>query len=77
MQNCPICGTSYTYNDPKIVYHVEYKPEITIDACRGCNYAEYLIRHPEIKSDYYMKSKIKKVREWTLHSRPLIRFTEQ
>ncbi|MDD5165678.1 MAG: hypothetical protein PHG25_04075 [Candidatus Pacebacteria bacterium] len=55
---------------------MEYKPEITIDACRGCNYAEYLIRHPEIKSDYYMTSKMKKVREWTLRNRPLIQNTK-
>jgi hypothetical protein len=55
---------------------VEYKPEITMDACRGCNYAEYLIRHPEIKSDYYMASKMKRVREWTLHNRPLIKDTK-
>lgn len=71
-KRCPICGKPYSYNDPKIIYHVEYKPEITTDTCRGCNYAEFLIRRPDIKTSYYMKAKMKKVRQWTLHNRPLI-----
>lgn len=72
-KKCPICANLYTFNDPQIVYHVEYKPEITIDACRGCNYAEYLIRHPDIKSDYYMDQRKEKVRKWTIHNRPFIK----
>lgn len=71
---CPICNHPYTYNDPKVVYHVEYKPvQIITDACRGCNYAEHLIQHPEIKTDYYMEKKKEKVREWTINKRPLIK----
>jgi len=73
MKTCPICGHDYDYLDPKVEYHVSYFPvEIIANACRGCNYAEFLIRHPEIPTGYYMKKKIVKVREWTLKNRPFL-----
>jgi MinD superfamily P-loop ATPase len=69
---CTICGDKYTKSDLKIIYHVKYKPEITTYACQGCNYAEYLIRHPEVKTTYLMERRKKLVREWTIKNRPLI-----
>ncbi len=70
---CPICGDKYTEQDIKVVYHVEYRPEITTDACTGCNLAEYLIRHQDQLYKYpYMKHKMEIVRDWTLKNRPLI-----
>lgn len=69
---CPICEDKYTKEDKKVEYHVSYKPEITTYACSGCNYAEFLIRNPEIKSDYFMDHRKKLVKEWTLKNRPLI-----
>jgi hypothetical protein len=75
---CPICDDSYNKNDREITYHVTYKPEITTNACYGCNYAEFLIRHPEKEKEidpskiYHMQNRIKKVKEWTLKNKPLI-----
>ncbi len=69
---CPICENNYSFEDPRIRYHVGYKPEITIDACRGCNYAEYLIRNPQVETDYYMDKRKEVVRQWTVEKRPLI-----
>ncbi len=69
---CPICGDEYTDNDKEVEYHVSYKPEVTTFTCRGCNYAEFLIWHPEIKTTYRMKNKMDIVRKWTLKNRPLI-----
>ncbi len=69
---CPICADKYTNEDKEVEYHVSYKPEITTYTCRGCNYAEYLIRHPEIKTSYGMEHRKDLVREWTLKNRPLI-----
>lgn len=69
---CPICKDMYRKDDPKIIYHVTYKPEVITDACNGCNYAEFLIRHPEIETTYFMENRKHIVREWTLKNRPLI-----
>lgn len=70
---CPICKNLYSYNDPKIIYHVAYKPEnIITNACNNCNYAEYLIRHPEIKTKYNMEWRKKLVKQWTIKVRPQI-----
>lgn len=74
-KKCPICGDLYTYLDPKVEYHVQYHynyPEITTSTCRGCNYAEYLIRHTEVKSRYNMERKKAKVKKWTLKNRQFI-----
>lgn len=68
---CPICGDVYTNKDYKVNYHVEYKPEVTTYTCRGCNYAEWLIRNPHVKETYMEKRK-ELVRKWTLKNRPLI-----
>lgn len=69
---CPICGDLYTNKDFEVNYHVDYIPEIITTACKGCNYAEYLIHHPEIKSKYDMERKIAAVRAWTQKNAPLI-----
>ena len=69
---CPICNDAYTDDDRKIIYHVTYKPEVTTFTCTGCNYAEYLIRHPKIHTLYFMKKRKEVVRSWTLKNRPLI-----
>ncbi len=71
-EKCPICDDKYTEEDRKIVYHVAYKPEIITSACMGCNYAEYLIRHPEIQTTYTMEKRKNMVKQWTLKNRPLI-----
>ena len=70
-ETCPICGDRYTEQDIKVTYHVTYKPEVTTYTCRGCNYAEWLIRNPNIKEPYMEKRK-ELVRQWTLKNRPLI-----
>ena len=69
---CPICKDVYREEDAKIVYHVTYKPEVITDDCSGCNYAEFLIRHPEIPTTYFMEKRKKVVRDWTLKNRPMI-----
>lgn len=69
---CPICGNQYKEESQKDEYHVSYKPEVTTDACLGCNYAEYLIRHPEVKPPYDMEKRKEIVKQWTLKNRPLI-----
>lgn len=70
---CPICEDKYSEADKKIEYHVSYKPEVTTYAtCSGCNYAEYLIRHPEIKPPHPIEKRKALVRAWTLKNRPLI-----
>lgn len=69
---CPICGDKYTKRDKKVTYHVTYKPEVTTYACDGCNLAEHLIQHPEIKTTYFMEKRKELVRQWTLKNRPLI-----
>lgn len=69
---CPICKNVYKEDDKKIVYHVTYRPEVITDSCRGCNYAEYLIRRPEITPTYFMENRKSLVKEWTLRNRPLI-----
>lgn len=71
-ETCPICGDKYTKHDKKVNYHVTYKPEVTTYACDGCNYAEHLIQHPEIKPLYPTEKRKALVREWTLKNRPLI-----
>ena len=43
---CPICLKTYSENNPKVEFHLQYEPEPKfIYACRSCNYAEYLSRH--------------------------------
>lgn len=69
MDKCPICNDNYKEDDVKIVYHVSYKPEVTTFTCRGCNYAEFLIRHPEIQTTYDMEHRMVLVRNWTLKNR--------
>jgi hypothetical protein len=69
---CPICKNQYSEQDKKVTYHVMYVPEITSDSCRGCNYAEYLIRHPEEVSAYPMEHRKEIVKAWTIKNRPLI-----
>ncbi len=71
-ETCPICGDKYCEEDLKVEYHVTYKPEVTTFACSGCNYAEFLIRNPEIKTDYFMDNRKELVRQWTLKNRSLI-----
>lgn len=70
--NCPICGDVYNDLDRKIEYHFSYKPQITTYACDGCNYAEYLIRHPDIPRPNNILHRIEVVRQWTLKNRSLI-----
>jgi C4-type Zn-finger protein len=69
---CPICEDKYKDDDKRVEYHVSYKPEITTYTCRGCNYAEFLIRHPEVKTNYFMEHRKNLVKDWTLKNRPLI-----
>ncbi|HEY0220736.1 MAG TPA: NUDIX domain-containing protein [Candidatus Paceibacterota bacterium] len=69
---CPICENRYKDEDSKVIYHVTYIPEITTNACRGCNYAEFLIRNPEEKTKYRMDHRKELVRMWTIKHRPLI-----
>jgi len=69
---CPICKNKYKERDKKLEYHVSYKPEIKTNTCKGCNYAEFLIRHPYIKSEYYMENRKRLVKLWTFKNRPLI-----
>lgn len=43
---CPIC--QFKIKSPKNVwvkYHISYKPELTILACRYCNWTEYNLRN--------------------------------
>lgn len=43
---CPICRRQYSERNPKVQYHVQYKPiPKFIYACKSCNYNEYLSRH--------------------------------
>ncbi|MES2315828.1 MAG: hypothetical protein V4486_03830 [Patescibacteria group bacterium] len=69
---CPICNDEYTEEDKKNTYHVTYKPEIITDACRGCNWAEHLIQHPDLETPPYMIKRKELVRKWTLKNRPMI-----
>jgi len=69
---CPICSDLYSEVNIEVEYHVDYSPAITTHACRGCNYAEYLIRHPEVISEYPMERKKILVREWTYKNKLLI-----
>ena len=69
---CPICKNMYEDEYTKTVYHVTYRPERITFACRGCNYAEFLIRHPEIPTTYFMENRKRAVKEWTLKNRPMI-----
>lgn len=72
-ETCPICENPYTEKHYKLEYHVEYKPEITIDACSGCNFAEYLMRYPDKQINYpWMTNRIKTVEAWTKKQLPLI-----
>lgn len=71
-ETCPICEDRYRKEDKKVLYHVTYRPEVTTYTCSGCNYAEYLIQHPEIETDYIMEHRKDLVRKWTLKNRPLI-----
>lgn len=73
IEKCPICNDSYLEDDKKNLYHVTYKPEVTTYTCRGCNYAEFLIRHPEIETTYAMNKRKEIVRRWTLKNRDLIK----
>jgi C4-type Zn-finger protein len=73
IEKCPVCDDHYLEGDKKILYHVTYKPEVTTYTCRGCNYAEFLIRHPEIKTDYKMKRRKEIVRRWTLKNRDMLK----
>ncbi|MBA3284796.1 MAG: hypothetical protein H0U27_07025 [Nitrosopumilus sp.] len=79
-EKCPICDDQYTDSDKKVLYHVEYSPkEITTYACRGCNFAEDLIQHPEKEhilnpnDKYHMWHRKELVRAWTLKNRSLIK----
>ena len=69
---CPICKDKYKTNDRKIKYHITYNPEVITFACQGCNYAEFLIRHPEISTTFFMDKRKETVRRWTLKNRALI-----
>jgi len=44
---CPICFRKITGENCWVKYHVSYKPEITILACKFCNYVENKLRHNE------------------------------
>ena len=72
LEVCPICNDKYKEHDKKVNYHVTYRPEVITFTCEGCNYAEYLIRHPEISTDYIMEKRKNLVKQWTLKNRPLI-----
>ncbi len=71
-KTCPICEDKYRKEDKEVEYHVTYKPEVTTYTCSGCNYAEHLIQHPEIKTTYFMEKRKELVRKWTLRNRPMI-----
>lgn len=73
MNKCPICGHHYVGNDVMVEYHVQYTPvQITTDSCKGCNWAEYLIRNPDIPRPDSILRNIEAVKRWTLKNRPLI-----
>lgn len=42
---CPICGKEPAKRGGWVTYHISYDPEITLDACKSCNFLEYLLRH--------------------------------
>jgi len=42
---CPICGQKYdNWFHKRLIYHIRYYPEKTINACLLCNHVEYLWR---------------------------------
>jgi hypothetical protein len=42
---CPICKKPVIGKNSWIKYHISYKPEMTIMACKFCNYTEWLLRN--------------------------------
>ncbi|MFZ2621324.1 MAG: hypothetical protein WAX85_02090 [Minisyncoccia bacterium] len=62
---CPICRKPYSERNPKVQYHTQYKPiPEFINACKSCNYAEYLSRHWLRYLTTWQWRKIKLVREY-------------
>ena len=62
---CRICEDKYKDEDIKVTYHVTYDPEVVTYSCRGCNYAEYLIRHPEVETTYFMEKRNRFYSGWS------------
>jgi len=44
-KKCPICDFAPSQKNPLVRYHVSYDPEITILACKYCNFTEFLLRN--------------------------------
>lgn len=41
---CPICKYTIVGENCWVRFHIKYKPNILILACKYCNYGEYLLR---------------------------------
>ena len=64
---CPICRKVYSPRNPRVQYHLQYRPTGEyIYACRLCNYAEHLSRPRNWKGWYkpWIWSRIKLTREF-------------
>jgi len=42
---CPICNTKVRKPNEFVKYHLRYSPELTIMACKYCNFTEYALRN--------------------------------
>jgi len=49
---CPICKKQLSAKNRWVKYHVSYKPEIMILACKWCNFTEWVLRN-NIKNRNY------------------------
>jgi len=42
---CPICRYGISGRNQWVKYHISYRPELTILACKFCNFTEWSIRN--------------------------------
>jgi len=70
---CPICRRSYSKNNIRVKYHLQYEPVPKfIYACESCNHAEYLSRHWHRGLKPWQWYKIKLVRKFARENKHLI-----
>lgn len=59
-ERCPICNFVIKKPNNWVKYHISYKPEMCVLACKYCNYVEYGLRTQKV--DYRTKGAFSKKR---------------
>lgn len=66
MHICPICEIKPNKKNIFVRYHVRYRPEICIMACKYCNYGEKYLRGKVDSIGPFIFKRLNKIRNYHL-----------